>query len=373
MKNSARVRAAAVGLALMASSFLAASAGPARAAERPEGETPGTYVRYDWPVKQLSNVRWIDTLDTSPGIANVFWSHQFGFTNGFVGYFGMQTNRDGEGLFLVSIWDTTDDRPGSPGTQCEPFEEDGTGRSCRLNLTPVQGHTYQFDATSNTEGWWTFKVTDKTAGESYVLGKILLGKDVAMDATKMVSWTEYYDWNNPIAQCGDAPYSKLTSKAPTTRTADGRISSTFNKPSLRQFCQDKAQITLTGGTAIQENGVGNSTAGFITTHQGGSCLTAAGRVGAKGCVDDTLTQQWVRSSAKELRADWQCLAPSADRKGVTMRACDGSAAQRWVVRLDRTIKNPSTGLCLSAGKTVKLAACDANREEQRWNTPQGMR
>lgn len=42
-------------------------------------------------------------MKTDPGNANVFWSNQFGFTNDSTGYFGMQTHRDGGGMFLVSI------------------------------------------------------------------------------------------------------------------------------------------------------------------------------------------------------------------------------------------------------------------------------
>jgi hypothetical protein len=49
------------------------------------------------------------TIQQAPGRANVYWSNQFQFTGGDVGgYTGMQTHRDGGGMFLYSLWNSTD-------------------------------------------------------------------------------------------------------------------------------------------------------------------------------------------------------------------------------------------------------------------------
>lgn len=67
-----------------------------------------------------------------------------------------------------------------------------------------------------------------------------------------ISWTEYFDWNNPATTCADAKYSKLLFGIPTTSAGNG----TYQSSSLSDTCQDIAKVTLDGSGATEENGIG---------------------------------------------------------------------------------------------------------------------
>lgn len=102
------------------------------------GVTPGTYVNYTFDTASLTQAEFKMTINASPGRANVYWANQFGFTGGDVGgYTGMQTHRDGGGMFLYSLWNSTAWKAGTAGTYCIQFQEDGTGGSCRLDQAPT--------------------------------------------------------------------------------------------------------------------------------------------------------------------------------------------------------------------------------------------
>lgn len=347
------------------------AAPPVQAAEAAPktGQTPGTYVHYAFPASTVSNIQWKQSIDASPGIANVFWSNQFTFTNGFTGYTGFQTLRNGGGLFLVSIWGTTQSRAGSSGTACQQFSEGGTGQSCRYSFTPVQGHTYVFDAAPDSAGWWTFTVTDATANTSFVLGSILLGPGVSLDNSRFVSWTEYFDWNDKQATCDDEAYSRLTMSMPTTSTSSGRVSASWTGTKISTSCASTSSVSLGASQAVEENSKGNSASGNITTPSG-LCLQAGSSPTVVPCVSDTMTQNWVRAANGALHSDWQCL--DAKSNGLTQAACTGASSQVFQSLADQSLKNSSTGLCLATtGNSVVLATCDPASPAQRWRTPPG--
>ncbi|MEV6413161.1 hypothetical protein [Kribbella sp. NPDC051718] len=124
----------------------------------------------------LTQAEFRMTIQQAPGRANVYWSNQFQFTSGDVGgYTGMQTHRDGGGMFLYSLWNSTDWKAGSAGTYCIKFSEDGSGGSCRLDQAPTPGHTYGFTVASEGSGWYGVTVRDLTAGTSFKLGSLQTG------------------------------------------------------------------------------------------------------------------------------------------------------------------------------------------------------
>lgn len=348
------------------------AAGAASAPAATTGQTPGTYVRYNFPTSAISNIQWKQTIDVSPALANVFWSNQFTFTNGFTGYTGFQTSRSGTGLFLVSIWKTTQSRAGSTGTYCDQFSEGGTGQSCRYHFSPVPGHTYVFDAASDATGWWTFTITDTTANTSFVLGSILVGPGVSLDNSRFVSWTEYFDWNDLQSTCADEAYSRLTMAMPTTLSSSGRVSASWTGTKISTSCAPTSKITLGVSQAVEENSIGNSAGGNITT-PAGLCLQAGLSATVAACVSDTSTQNWVRATDGTLHANWHCL--DAKSNGLTQDACSGQSSQVFQYLADQSLKNSSTGLCLTAtagaGSSVTLTACDPTSPAQRWNTPTG--
>jgi hypothetical protein len=78
----------------------------------------------------------------------IYWSTQWfwnGAPNG--GYAGVQTdgNRaDGSigPMAIFSVWDATRSIPG-PNAGCIPFSGEGVGRSCRIPIAVLAGHTYR--------------------------------------------------------------------------------------------------------------------------------------------------------------------------------------------------------------------------------------
>ena len=64
----------------------------------------------------------------------------------------METHRDGVGMFIYSLWNSTAWRVGDAGTYCIQFQEDGTGSSCRLDQSPVTPTRSQVTAPSARTG-----------------------------------------------------------------------------------------------------------------------------------------------------------------------------------------------------------------------------
>jgi Ricin-type beta-trefoil lectin domain/Domain of unknown function (DUF3472) len=338
------------------------------------GVTPGTYVNYTFDTASLTQAEFRMTINASPGKANVYWANQFDFTAGSVGgYTGMQTHRDGVGMFIYSLWNSTAWRAGDAGTYCIQFQEDGTGGSCRLDQSPVAGHTYAFAIASEGSGWYGVTVRDLTAGTSFKLGSLQTGAGNTISTSGMVSWTEYFDWNNDKATCDDEPYSKLTMPLPTS----GSQTAHFTGTSESSGCAADSQVTISGSTAVQENGIGNSSSGEI--RGSGGCLDVSGGGSANGtaivlysCTGGN-NQNWVRAENGSIRALFSCLDASGTQAGaVILYGCHGGANQSWSVQGDGSIRNSSSGLCLTApaslGNQLTVATCN-NSTTQRWTTP----
>jgi hypothetical protein len=330
------------------------------------GVTPGSYVNYTFDTASLTQAEFRMTINNSPGRANVYWSNQFDFTGGDVGgYTGMQTHRDGGGMFLYSLWNSTDMRVGDAGTYCIKFQEDGTGGSCRLDRAPAPGHTYAFAVASEGSGWYGVTVRDLTAGTSFKLGSLQTGSGNTISTSGMVSWTEYFDWNNDKATCDDEPYSKLTMSLPTS----GSLTAHFTGSSVSTGCPADSQVTLNGSTAVQDNGIGNSASGDI--RGSGGCLDVSGSdhttILLYTCTGGD-NQNWVHAQNTTFHARFSCLDSSATQAGaVILYSCHGGANQQWTQPGDGTIR--ANGLCLTApgalGNPVTVAICN-NSAQQRW-------
>ena len=344
------------------------------------GQTPGTYAYYTFDQASVDNLSWQQKITSSPGQANVFWSNQFTFDNDWTGYTGFQTHRDGVGMFLVSIWNSTDSRVGSAGTYCTSFSEDGTGRTCRLDRSPVPGHNYRWDVSSDQLGWYTFKITDTTADTSFTLGSIKVGENVGLDTSHFVTWTEYFDWNNPKATCLDEPYSRHTMTTPTSTIDGDSVAATWTKTRVSDSCSSQSAVKITDDRVVQRNGIQNSAAGAIT-NPGGLCLAGA-KAGEsltlQGC-DNSMTQQWNRGADGTLRAAWRCLTPLGDATpyDTSLQKCRSVQAQGFRAAADGTILNPTTKTCLKAkanrvGAKVMLVDCKPELSAQQWNVPQGV-
>ncbi|MDG3009892.1 hypothetical protein G4X40_06995 [Rhodococcus sp. D2-41] len=222
------------------------------AANAATGQTPGTYAGWSVPANPTS-VTIPMTLQVDPGKYNAFWSNQFSFAGvaKVGGYFGLQTHANGGGMFLASIWNGVSGVAGSPGSYCQRFNEGGTGETCRANIRPIAGHLYNLHIDRDRAGTaWTFTVQDATAGTSTTLGTITLPGVATLAKGSFISWTEYFDWNNPKTVCSDAKYSKMLFGIPASNTGAGKYTGGWKS----KTCQDMSRVTLGPTGATEENG-----------------------------------------------------------------------------------------------------------------------
>ncbi|MEU4115282.1 ricin-type beta-trefoil lectin domain protein [Kitasatospora sp. NPDC028055] len=359
-------------------------AGPAAAA----GSTPGSYSYYGFPAatSALSSVTFGTTVQSDPGRGNVFWSHQFGFTNGVSGYIGMQRHRTDPGMFLFSLWGSTGAQPGDSGTYCQTFAESGSGGyTCRLDAGFTAGHGYRYDITPAAPGWYRAKITDTTAGTSFVLGTLQVGSGL-IQAKGMVDWVEYFDWNNNAATCADEPYSAALFTAPTgvDATNGSTVHATVTSTSVSSTCSRQATVTPVSGGSTHRDAIGNSPSGSITGI-GGQCVditdgssTDGTRLELWPCGRWSNNQNWVLADDGTVHALFKCMTAlgsgTANGTAVVLSTCDGSPGQQWALT-NGTLVNPNSHRCLdatggnsTAGTRLELWDCTGNAN-QRWHTP----
>jgi hypothetical protein len=82
----------------------------------------------------------------------------------------------------------------------------------------------------------------------------------------------------------------------------------------------------------------------------------------------------VHSENGSVRALFSCLDGSATQPGaVILYGCHGGANQSWSAQADGTLRNASSGLCLTApasiGNAVLATTC-TGAANQRWTLPQ---
>ncbi|MET7368586.1 ricin-type beta-trefoil lectin domain protein [Streptomyces sp. NPDC005566] len=375
------------------------TASTAHADEDGVGATPGTYTHYDFPAgtPDLSSVTWRTTVTADPGFtSHTFWSHQFGFNQGNGGYIGMQDNGGEEQMFLFSVWDVNQARPGSSGSWCQDFGGEGTGYSCRMNVPWTAGHTYTFDVTSEGGGWFGATVKDTTAHTSFELGSILTPA-TGISTAGMVDWVEYYEWSMPRSTCVQQPYSAATFGLPKATTLNNaQVTATATRPENNGNC---ANVTSTvgpdGGTQVL--GIGNSARGAVT-NRAGNCLDVEGvdfaqlewasdadlaaaenRAAVVETCHRRTDQGWVHGADRTLRlVNNFCLTAVPAQPGtvvpVTITTCAGTPGPltTWTYGAHGSIVNDATGTCLyvptGTGHRVELRAC-TGQADQEWTAP----
>ncbi|WP_250301667.1 RICIN domain-containing protein [Streptomyces sp. A 4/2] len=364
-------------IAVLALAACLGLAGPAQAG----GSTPGTYTNYGFPsgTTSLTDVTFATTVQSDPGRGNVFWSHQFGFTNGVGGYIGQQRWRTGNGMFLFSLWGSTAAKAGSAGTYCQTFDESGTGYTCRSEQKFTAGHRYAYHIEpAATDGWYQATISDTTAGTSFILGSLQIGSGAQVAAGGMTDWVEYFDWNNNAATCQDEPFSQARFDLPTgTSTSGGGVTASVSGTSKSGTCDPYAAVTTPSGGSVHQDGIGNSSSGSITG-TGGKCVDITGGNSADGTPLELWTcsggdmQNWVLAGDGTVHAFFKCMAVSGT--DVQLKSCDGSTAQQWK-RTGNTLVNTGSGKCLDAsgggsadGTELIVYTCQGSANQQ-WNTP----
>ena len=343
-------------------------------------ETPNTYTNYAWPSGTLlTSIDFNTTVTYDPGhAANVFWSNQFDFEGGGTAYTGMQTNGGKPRNFLFSVWNATEARPGSPGSHCEDFQENGAGKTCGMHFDWKQGHAMRFHLAHEGDRWFGVTVTDLTARTSFKIGSIHTAS-TRIAIGNMSSWTEYFEWNFDTATCFNQPYSRALMALPVGN--DGRvtasIASTEASGDSKKPGACRSHVTRTPAGSIQVNALGNSSRGPVLAGNG-ACLDAfgGGEPGAAAITyvcNDQANQGWVlgANGAMQLMSN-VCL--DTGRGGaharVTVQACDGRSSQKFEYRA-RQLHAGGTNQCLAAHdneQQVTLEPCGPS-DQQRWSIP----
>lgn len=345
------------------------------------GSTPGTYTNYGFDTPELTDVTFGVTVASDPGRGNVYWSSQFGFTNGLGGYVGMQRFRNGGGMFLFSVWDATAGRAGDTGTYCQRFTEGGSGYTCRVDRAFTAGHHYTYQVAPAGAGWYAATITDTTAGTTFVLGSLQIG-DGQISTGGMVNWVEYFDWNNDAATCADEPYSEALFDLPHgTAAGGGTATATISGTSVSSACADQSSVTARSDGSLHRDAIGNSASGSVTGIDG-QCVDISGGSSADGtalelwhCTGGN-NQNWVHAADGSLHAQFKCMTATGTDNGaaVTLSTCDGSAGQQWTAD-SGTLVNPASGRCLDAaggasadGTGLELWDCTGAANQQ-WALP----
>ncbi|MFD7594443.1 ricin-type beta-trefoil lectin domain protein [Kitasatospora sp. NPDC059812] len=322
-----------------AASALAGPAVPAAAAQPRYGQTPGSYSY--WTIAGdtvLTEVTFRNTVVTTPGDGDVFWSSQFNF-DGNLSYIGFQDKQQNDGLFNWSTWADTELQfaDGTQGSHCWNSTGEGQHLQCANSTVnqgrPVTGHTYAFQVRIDPATHWvTATVTDETAGTSFVLGSVLLPKSQQIKYD-WNSWVEYFDWNRPAYACNDNAYSE-NRWGPMTGNG-GTLTATNTGTSTSGACDDMIrQRKQPDGTLLTELGLGQS-ARWPLRFANGACLDRGGANGAisyRCATTPNANQLFVlaRDGSLHTAQGNECLAAPAAVGGQVVRAaCDGSAAQRW--------------------------------------------
>jgi beta-glucanase (GH16 family) len=134
------------------------------------------------------------------------------------------------------------------------------------------------------------------------------------------------------------------------------------------------------------DGGGGAAVGPITGY-GGKCVDVAGANTANGTpiqlydCNGTAAQRWTVSSDQSLRALGKCMdvvsGGTADGTRVQLYDCNGTGAQKWQPRADGSLVNPQSGRCLDAtgpssanGTRLQIWACHGGAN-QKWSLPAG--
>lgn len=231
---------------------------------------------------------------------------------------------------------------GTPSPHSHPPEENATSTS-RLPRTPV--------------------LVGAIAGASLLIGALLLaglGGDPESPTSSPLAG------RTPRAGSAHSGYAPSYEGAKTgTEPAEERRKADSEGEAPREGTdegREKEKAASTSGAAAPED-VGEAVSGHAGTASGTDAQTSGDSV-APDREDGTVTGQTLTG-----RQSGKCLSGGIAGTPLTIRACEGSADQRWEFRSDGTVR--SLGLCMDLvdaskgnGTVVRVASCTGAAAQQ---------
>ena len=182
-----------------------------------------------------------------------YWATQWTWTNSpDGGYTGVQTAgvRENEGptpgpVALFSLWGATSAVPG-PNSKCRPFDWEGIGILCRIDLpTVLTANSIRVRRSADGKSWTGSIQQPGTAEE--VIGTITM--PTARTAYNLHSWVEYFGANNE-QQCealiGAAAYLSF----PTLYFSDGSNTKTSDASFTTRPCIKSTMVETIRGAQV---------------------------------------------------------------------------------------------------------------------------
>ncbi|GAM23329.1 hypothetical protein SAMD00019534_065040 [Acytostelium subglobosum LB1] len=336
------------------------------------GDTPGSYTNYQWSPEPsgFSNVHYQINIQNDPGFyANTYWSNQFGMVGTDGGYTGVQSNGGQPRTFLFSLWNAKVDKPGSPGSKCQPFGGEGVGMHCQYFYDWTQGDEIHFDLTLE-DTWLSVNVSIPNKNLAFTIGSIQTN-GTAISPDGMVNWVEYFEWSSDTSECYNQPYSQATFFLPL---GDG-VPATVSDVSLSNTCDNETVVKQNINGSTHYDAIGNSARGQIQSVVNNLCIgssasTATGPAVTATCKN-TWDQLWVVSNINVIATiDNTCLE-STNGQSVQVSTCTLTHNQQWTYNANRQLVNTKYQTCLTAGSSGKgltLSSCTSATSQQ-WTIP----
>lgn len=288
------------------------------------------------PIQGLTEISFYLTVQEEPHRSSdvVYWSNQFSYMNGSVGYTGMQprpsANGEPQGMALFSLFGNG---AASSDPNCSSGADSGAGISCHIPFGYIVGKTYRFQVTTLGANVWQGSIIDTTTGESTHIGSWTVPSSWRNLQNSQVAFTEFYG-NYP--SCESLPSTSVLFGSPTA--ANGTLKGAYTDTYIQGKCraQFKDSVDAAGGHSVTNY----------------APLTELNQL--VGTVSDMCVTGNTNSSA-------------AGQAAITLQLCKTNAAdQAWTANPDGTVQ--SLGKCLNASQTknqngnyiADLQPCDGN-------------
>jgi len=189
----------------------------------------------------------------STGDRKNYWATQWSWTNvSDGGYMGVQTYGVQEDevsapgpVALFSIWGATSAIAGA-NARCRPFDWEGVGILCRLDLpTVLTKNNFVVERSLDGKSWSA--QVQQPGGNSELIGTITLGEVSTM--WNIHSWVEYFGSNNET-RCSELPGSAVTLGFPKFKLRDGTSATKSKAVFSTRTCIRSTMVETVAGQEV---------------------------------------------------------------------------------------------------------------------------